>query len=291
MSPRFASARTSRPAACAYSQVSSKARRPSAPSASKNASWGFTATECGATPSMIPQQKRATASAAALRATWASPRSSTGRRSSRGSRPTTSWERLRSTASARRSAKDLIAAGVSTCIARSLARVSEERRPPIGRPSKNASSRLGLQHPAAAVAAADGLLERASCRELGHPGCRNLNLLARVPWVDPLARRAVLRGELAEPRERDLFAVLQGIRDRVDHGVDSLARFTTAHIGLGRHPLDELLLGHLLSSPAVFTGLGPRQTLAGSAFWLNHPVFPGTFRRRGARKRETATAA
>src|SRR5262249_61830707 len=133
---------------------------------------------------------------------------------------------------------------------------------------------FGLHHPAT-VAAADGLLEGAPGRELGHPGRRNLNFLAGVPWVDPLARRAVLRGELAEPCERDLFAVLQGVRDRVDHGVDSLARFATAHIGLLRHPIDELLLGHLLSSPAVFTGLGPRQTLPGSAFWLNHPVLRG----------------
>jgi hypothetical protein len=30
---------------------------PGAPSASKNASWGFTATACGATASMRPQQK------------------------------------------------------------------------------------------------------------------------------------------------------------------------------------------------------------------------------------------
>src|SRR5262249_21083471 len=248
--------------------------RPSAPSASKNASCGLTATACGATPSMIPQQKRATASAAALRATWASPRSSTGSRSSRGSRPTTSWERLRSTASASRSANVLVADGVSTCIDSSLASGSEERRPPERRPSETFQRAFGLHHPAT-VAAADGLLEGAPGRELGHPGRRNLNFLAGVPWVDPLARRAVLRGELAEPCERDLFAVLQGVRDRVDHGVDSLARFATAHIGLLRHPIDELLLGHLLSSPAVFTGLGPRQTLPGSAFWLNHPVLRG----------------
>src|SRR4029453_5353744 len=146
---------------------------------------------------MIPQQKRATASAAALRATWASPRSSTGSRSRRGSRPTTSWERLRSTASARRSAKDLIAAGVPPCIAPRLAPASEERRPPIGGLRNASRDRARLHHPAAAVAAADGLLERASCRELGQPGCRNLNLLAGVPRIDPLARCAVLRGELA----------------------------------------------------------------------------------------------
>src|SRR5918993_267608 len=51
---------------------------PSAPRASKNASWGLTATAYGATASTMPRQKRATAWAGA------SPRSSTGNRSTRG---------------------------------------------------------------------------------------------------------------------------------------------------------------------------------------------------------------
>ena len=55
---------------------------PSAPSASKNAICGFTATAYGATASTIPQQKRANASARPRAPRCASPRSSTGSRSS-----------------------------------------------------------------------------------------------------------------------------------------------------------------------------------------------------------------
>ncbi len=57
---------------------------PSAPSVSKNASCGFTPTTYGATASISPLQKRATASAAAARPRWMSPRSSTGRSSGAG---------------------------------------------------------------------------------------------------------------------------------------------------------------------------------------------------------------
>ena len=59
---------------------------------------GFTATTYGATASTIPQQKRPYADAASARPSTASPRSSTGSSSRRGSSPTTSWLRLRSTA-------------------------------------------------------------------------------------------------------------------------------------------------------------------------------------------------
>src|SRR5918996_531832 len=125
MSPRLPSATTSRFAARAYSQTSSKARRPSAPIVSKYASWAFTPTTYGATASMSPRQKRATASAAALRLTWTSPRSSTGRSSGRGSSPTRSWLRLRSTASATRSPNASVPGGrvpssTSWAMARSL---------------------------------------------------------------------------------------------------------------------------------------------------------------------------
>src|SRR4051794_21440425 len=78
---------------------------PSPPSASKNATCSFTPTTYGETASISPRQKRAHASAAAPRLRYVSPRSSTGRRSGRGSRPTSNWLRFPSTASARRSAK------------------------------------------------------------------------------------------------------------------------------------------------------------------------------------------
>src|SRR5918996_3137213 len=97
MSPRLPSTITSSSADRAYAQTSASAPIPSAPSASKKASWGLTATAYGATASTMPRQKRATASAGG------SPRSSTGKRSTRGSSPTQSWLRLRSTAAASRS--------------------------------------------------------------------------------------------------------------------------------------------------------------------------------------------
>jgi hypothetical protein len=87
-------------------------------------------------------------------------------------------------------------------------------------------------------------------RELRHPGGRDLDLLARVPRIDALARRAVLRRELAEPCKGDLFPVFQRVGDRIDHRVHGLARFAAAEAALLRHSLDEFLLGHVLSSPA-----------------------------------------
>src|SRR5579872_3571432 len=103
MSPRFASAITSRPASRAYAHVSSNARMPAEPCASKNASCGLTATHDGAAASISPRQKRANASPGSSR--W----SSTGSRSTTGSSPRTSWLRLRSTASATRSPKTAVA--------------------------------------------------------------------------------------------------------------------------------------------------------------------------------------
>src|SRR4051794_41148008 len=102
MSPRLPSAMTSSPARRAWAQTFSNAANPTVPSASKNASCGLTATACGATASMIPQQKRAT-----------SPRSSTGRRSGFGSSPTTICDRLRSTSAARRSANVSVATAIA----------------------------------------------------------------------------------------------------------------------------------------------------------------------------------
>src|SRR5215218_9700213 len=114
MSPRFASAITSSPAWRAELHVSSNARSPCEPSASKKASCGLTATQNGAAASMRPRQKRATASPRDAGPATASPCSSTGRRSSTGSSPSTSWLRRRSTACANRSAKTAVF--VSTCV-------------------------------------------------------------------------------------------------------------------------------------------------------------------------------
>src|SRR5581483_3791779 len=59
MSPRFPSTMTSSPTVRAYAHTSSKARMPSAPSASKKAACGLTATTYGQTASTRPRQKRA----------------------------------------------------------------------------------------------------------------------------------------------------------------------------------------------------------------------------------------
>ena len=109
---------TMRPAARAYSQTCAKARTPSAPCASKNADCGFTATAYGATASTIPEQN-------AKR----SPSTSAGICSTTGSRPTTSWLLLRSTASASRSEKCVTA---TVAIVRQIYCASDEAAPEEG---------------------------------------------------------------------------------------------------------------------------------------------------------------
>src|SRR2546423_12397655 len=71
---------------------------------------------------MIPLQKRAHASANWPRLVRVSPRSSIGSRSGTGSSPTTSWLRLRSTASTRRSEKE----ETSTAVRVSSSAISSE---------------------------------------------------------------------------------------------------------------------------------------------------------------------
>src|SRR5439155_7551632 len=172
MSPRFASAITCNPAAREYAQTSSRARTPSAPSASKNATCGLTATTYGATASTRPRQKRSQAAAACSRPRWASPFSSTGRRSGRGSSPTTSWERFRSTASAKRSAKFVVATAATPV--RVLLVKDDEGREYC---AAFVSSREGLRGLGAGPAALHGRLELTPCGELGHRGCRNRHFL------------------------------------------------------------------------------------------------------------------
>src|SRR5437764_3288303 len=217
MSPRFASAITSRPAARAYSDACSKARMPSAPSASKNASCGFTATACGATASTMPQQKRAT-----------SPRSSTGSRSGLGSSPTTSCERFRSTSAARRSAN----VSVATAIDRNgNANGGGRLAPPSVRP--RAQER--------ACSALERGLQLAAGRELRHGGRGDLHALAGAR-VDTLTGGAGRRRELAEPREVDRVAGLEGLGHRLHEGIHGLARVTGRESALLADLLDELLL-------------------------------------------------
>src|SRR5215218_5229075 len=234
MSPRFPSAITSSPASRASAHARSKARKPAAPSASKNASCGLTATACGSTASTMPRQNRSTAAAA--RAS----RSSGGSSSGRGSRPTTSWLRFASTAAATRSPKSVVTVAVG--IERRLlttpdaAKAAHDRR---ARPSPE-SSEEGLPRPLAL----DRLLQLATGRELRHGRRRDRHLLARVAWVDALALRPLRRAELPEPGERHVAAALQGLRHRLEERVDRLGRLATTDTGLRRDTVHELLLRH-----------------------------------------------
>ena len=145
MSPRLPSTTTTSPAERAYSQRDSKARTPSAPRASKNASWGLIPTTYCATASTIPRQKRSHASAAAKRPVCVAPRSSTGRDSGRGSSPTRSWLRLRSTASASRSPNAPASVAGASCSSLAISVTRLDDRPEIavaGRARTGRQSRL-----------------------------------------------------------------------------------------------------------------------------------------------------
>src|SRR4051794_18673246 len=211
-------------------QTCSNAAIPAAPSASKNASCGFTATACGATASMIPQQKRAT-----------SPRNSTGSRSDRGSSPTTSCERLRSTSPARRSAKVSVATAIGH---HGNALGGAHRKTTEGGPAPPSETTC-----APALRLERGL-ELAAGRELRHGRRGDLDALTRAR-VDALAGGAGGRGELAEAGEVHRVAGLQRLRDRFEESVDGLARVTCREPALLGDLVDELLLGQRIESSCV----------------------------------------
>src|SRR6266566_3499493 len=243
MSPRFASAITCNPAAREYAQTSSRARTPSAPSASKNATCGLTATTYGATASTRPRQKRSQAAAACSRPRWASPFSSTGRWSGRGSSPTTSWERFRSTASAKRSAKFVVATAATPV---RVLLVKDAKAPLVG----------------AGPAALHGRLELTPCGELGHRGCRNRHFLRRIAGIHALALCAPLGHEFSEAREGHFPAAMQRVGDRVEEGVYGLRRIATGEIGAPRDLVNELLFRQvpLLLSTNRTTGKDPNSS-------------------------------
>src|SRR5215203_3272820 len=147
MSPRLPSASTISPAVRAYWQTLSNDFIPSAPSASKNASWGLTPTAYGATASITPPQNRVQASADSARPRAASPASSSGSSSGTGSRPTSNWLRLRSTSSASLSPKARTfvpcdaASSSCTMASESTAGFGNERGPPTGGPLKTSATR------------------------------------------------------------------------------------------------------------------------------------------------------
>ena len=75
-----------------------------------------------------------------------------------------------------------------------------------------------------------------------------VDLLSRVARVHALAGRALLGRELAEPGEGDGVARLEGVSHRRNERVDCGARVALAEAALRGHLVDELLLGHVLSS-------------------------------------------
>src|SRR5690349_3772592 len=144
----------------------------------------------------MPQQKRAT-----------SPRSSTGSRSGLGSRPTTSWLRLRSTSVARRSPKVSVATAIPV--------------PQVSGPKRQRAAGGGPLNSVRRSSALERGLELAPGAELRHGGGRDLDALAGAR-VDALAGGAVGGRELAEAREVDRIAALQGLRHGLHEGVDGL---------------------------------------------------------------------
>src|SRR5687767_3305216 len=127
----------------------------------------------------------------------------------------------------------------------------------------------------ALVAAAprlDRRLELAACRELRHRGCGNLDFLAG-PRIDPHARRAVRRRELAESGEVHRASALEYRLDRVQEGVDRLAGVRLAKARAIRHLVHELLLRHQLLLPSGSFQVGI--SLTPGSDWLNHAGFAG----------------
>src|SRR6058998_3883656 len=223
---------------------------PSEPSDSKNATWGFTATTYGATASTSPRQNREQAAAASGRPRFASPRSSTGRRSGRGSSPTTSCERFRSTVSARRSAKFVVAtAAIPVSV---LAADDDEGAAWCG-------AFESFRGEARCLAALDGLLELAPRRELRHRGCRDRHLLRGIAGIHALALCAPLRRELSEAREGHFAAALQRVGDRFEEGVNGLGRVPAREVGPLGDLVNELLFRQvpLLLSTVGTTGKDP----------------------------------
>src|SRR5262249_36405704 len=94
--------------------------------------------------------------------------------------------------------------------------------------------------------ALDGRLEGAAGRELRDGRCGDVNLLARVPRIDPCPSCAIRGRELSEPRERDLTPALQRVRDGFEKRVDGLASVAVGQLRAAGHLRNKLLLRHSL---------------------------------------------
>src|SRR5262249_40268321 len=88
------------------------------------------------------------------------------------------------------------------------------------RPSKTALRRPGC------------VLEAGAGRKLRDGRGRDRHLLAGRPWVDALAFSTPGRREFAESREGHRLALLEGVGDRVEEGVDRARRIAATHLRL-----------------------------------------------------------
>src|SRR5437763_8285249 len=213
MSPRFASASTSRPAARAWRATSASAAQPAAPSRSKQASCGLTATHAAPAASTTARQCPATAAAARSAGdppAGAGEAAAGHRRIGSGSSPRTTWDSRPVTASTSRSPKGSGRASLG---------------PPLS----------GLE----CVSAVDGLLEARARGEARHFRGRDLDRLARAR-VHTLAGAALGDVELPEARESHVAAALQRVLDDVEDGVDRLTGFFLPQVGLRGDLVDEL---------------------------------------------------
>src|SRR5439155_11674023 len=155
-----------------------------------------------------------------------SPSSSAGMCSTTGSRPTTSWLLLRSTAAASRSEK---------CVTATVAIVPANLLRLAVRP----------------LAAFDRGLQGATRGELRDARRRDVHLLSRVARIDAHARLALLRLELSKACERDVATATQRVGDRFEKCVDRLGRIARAELAPPRNFGDELLLGHVPLLPLL----------------------------------------
>ena len=83
----------------------------------------------------------------------------------------------------------------------------------------------------------DGLLELAAGRELRHPRRGDVNPLGRIPRVHAHPRGAVLRRELPEAGEGDLFAASKRLGDRVEKRVDGFCGVPSVQAALRAQPV------------------------------------------------------
>src|SRR4051794_24200482 len=218
MSPRLASARTSRPAARACSTVADSAAPPGAPRRSKQATCGLTATIAAPTASITARQWARTAAAArAAGVVPSAARAAPGqRRPGSGSRPSTICDSRSATIAASRSATWMSPAA---CAA----------------PDGGGAPGWGL--------ALDGLLEAGPGGEARHLGGRDLDRLAGA-GMHTLAGAAIGDVELAEAGERDLTPSGERLLDDSEDGIDRGRGLLLVEVALLGDVLDELALRH-----------------------------------------------